>query len=497
MQFFDSGALTFAFALILLLTSRRARWTTVLSMGLLACVVAHLLVEGLRWQMFPAYLVAVVILTYILLRTIRPAGEGVRSRLARFTRWFGAGIAMLLLALSGLFSYAFPIFEIPLPAGEHAVGTMSLHLVDENRPESYTDDANDHRELMVRVWYPAQTVADSDRAMYWNQTVARSTAVTSSTLLPWFTFTHLELIETNSYWDAPLAKPTAPYPVILYSHGSGIGWASANTNLVEGLASRGYVVIGIDHAYVGSISIFPDGRHLLFDEATAQAMNQPPPPEMMALQTKLLESNDWREHIALYVQAIELMPETLVKVSQALDTQVADQRFVIGQLGQMRGTQAVPLANYIDVERVGVIGMSLGGSAALETCSIDSGCTAGVNLDGFHPRHVDLALQSTPFLFMNRDDNLLYNTNFQSAQPPVYSTLISGVTHFNFFDFSIMSPLYKKLGVLGPIEGSRVLRLTEDFVAAFFDKHLRDQPDVDLTATAERYPEVQFTQRID
>jgi hypothetical protein len=224
-------------------------------------------------------------------------------------------------------------------------------------------------------------------------------------------------------------------------------------------------------------------------------MNQPPPQYVRDVQSKFRSSKDWREQVELYAEAMTFMPEALNYVTKALSVQVADQQFVISYLERLQREKASPLAAHLDLTRVGIIGMSLGGSAALESCSTDIRCKAGVNLDGFHPRHIDLALQSTPFLFVNREDNLLYNTNFQSSKSPAYSALISGVTHFNFFDFAIMSPLYKRLGVLGPIDGVRGLNIIEAHVLAFFDEHLRDKPDANLAAVASKYPEVKFTQR--
>jgi predicted dienelactone hydrolase len=497
MEFFDTATLLLAFALVGLLVTPWATipWLKSLSLALAVCVVLHLTFEGLRWQMVPAFVVVTATFLFADLRLRRREHVKARSLNARIGGWFGAGIAVVLLALTVLLSYAFPIFDMPAPTGGHPVGTMELHVIDENRAESHTDDATDHRELMVRIWYPAESITGRVRAMYWRQSGARSAAVTSSTPLPWFTFTHLRLIPTHSYWRAPMAHRQPSYPVVLYSHGIGLGWASANTTLAEGLASHGYVVVGINHAFIGSISIFPDGRIARFDEATARAMNRPPPPEAVDLQAKIGASKDWREQVVLYSKGMKLMSGALEKVTRALDTQVADQQFVISQLERLQRGQNEQWATRLNLERIGVIGMSLGGSAALETCSIDSRCKAGVNLDGFHPRHIGLALQDTPFLFMNRDDNLLYNTNFQSSLSPVYSARISGVTHFNFFDFSIMSPLYKRLGVLGPIDGHRMLRLTEDYVLAFFDKHLRDRSDVDLALLSETYPEVEFAQR--
>jgi hypothetical protein len=43
---------------------------------------------------------------------------------------------------------------LPAPTGPHPVGTVSLHLVDESRPDPVAGRGH-HRELMVSVWYPS------------------------------------------------------------------------------------------------------------------------------------------------------------------------------------------------------------------------------------------------------------------------------------------------------------------------------------------------------
>ena len=50
---------------------------------------------------------------------------------------------------------------------------------------------------------------------------------------------------------------------------------------------------------------------------------------------------------------------------------------------------------------------------------------------------------------------------------------IRGARHFNFSDSAVLfSPIMKATGMLGPIEGARGLRITSDYVRAFFDKYL-------------------------
>ncbi|MBU5443627.1 hypothetical protein [Paenibacillus sp. MSJ-34] len=67
-------------------------------------------------------------------------------------------LSFLTLAATGVSVYLsllLPVFSMPEPTGSYAVGTISLHLTDESRDETFSADPNDKRELMVNVWYPA------------------------------------------------------------------------------------------------------------------------------------------------------------------------------------------------------------------------------------------------------------------------------------------------------------------------------------------------------
>ena len=426
---------------------------------LLAAMAIHLAVEGFRWQMVPAYLATGAVVAH---RFFAP----------RFTALFTIS-ASLSAVVSVAASMAFPIFELPIPSGPHAIGTDEHHVVDRQRRESYTDDPDDHRELMLRVYYPAEATSRT-ATTYWRDAVRRSRAVTRMTPLPWFTFTHLGRVPTYSVRNAPVDASTV-YPVLIYSHGLGLGWASGNTALVEELASHGYVVVAINHAYIGSMSIFPDGRLVAFDTATGDAMNTHPPDEVRALQDRLRVSRDPDEQIDLYRHGMAMMPSSIIgPVTAALDVQGTDQRFVISQLERWQTDQTGPAwAQQIDLGRIGVLGMSLGGSAAFETCVLDPRCTAGMNIDGFHPRQIGIGQPAAPFLYLNRDEHRLYVTNVRHSNVVSRSVRVRHVTHFNFFDFALMSPLYQALGVLGEIDGQLGLELTSHHARVFFDSHLK------------------------
>ncbi|NOX52162.1 MAG: hypothetical protein GXP16_16735 [Gammaproteobacteria bacterium] len=498
MLLFDSTTLLLLFATIVSLYFRhRAPWFGVLLVLTLLVTYLHLVVEGYRWQMIPAYFALMVCTITAMTQRIDLLADKLSLLRSKLFVGLSTGVGIVLLILSALLSYALPIFELPVPDGPHEVGTTELHLIDHSRVENYTVSADDRRELMVRIWYPAVQPNADTPVPYWRHAIARSKAVTFNTPLPWFTFTHLRRVPTHSYWQAPAAQGETQYPVVLFSHGLGIGWASANTTLAESLASNGYVVVAIDHAFIGSASIFPQGRVVVFDQATSVAMSQPGSPKVQDIQNKLRSSTNWREQVALFSKATSLAPgDMLERVTNALSIQVEDQLFVLDELENIQQDQRNAFAGRLDLTRIGILGMSLGGSAALETCSIDGRCKAGVNLDGFHPKHIGLSPSQTPFLYLNRFDNLLYRSNFEKSEAAAYSVRISGATHFNFFDFTIMSPLYRRLGVLGSIDGERMQKIVGISVISFFDKHLRGELHSTGWTRLNSYPEVTFT-RVD
>jgi hypothetical protein len=83
-----------------------------------AVIVVHYTVEGQRWQMWPAYLVAAWLLVACTL--LRQVGPG-----------FWTGIFGLTgLVASAAMGSVLPVFEFPTPTGVYPIGTVTLHLVD-------------------------------------------------------------------------------------------------------------------------------------------------------------------------------------------------------------------------------------------------------------------------------------------------------------------------------------------------------------------------------
>ncbi len=126
-------------------------------------------------------------------------------------------LLLVLFALSGPFTTVAQRPDAPTygQRGPHTVGTREFTITDEERP------------LNVTVWYPAL-----------NQEYVEETTL--------YNLVMIFNVEGQAIRDAEPASEGAPYPLIVFSHGSG---ASRYLSLfyTEHLASHGFVVIATDH----------------------------------------------------------------------------------------------------------------------------------------------------------------------------------------------------------------------------------------------------------
>ncbi len=509
MQIFDTLLIVTLFVFIgfgYTADSKRPLWLVYFPIVALVLAFIQIFIEGYRWQMVPAYIVVLLSQIYLFRRLKKDKQKNnvqkVNSRWANVRRIFATSSAILVLLSSVLFSYFLPIFDLPKPTGTYAVGSSELHLIDETRLETYTSNPTDKRELVVRVWYPAGADfrGDKNPMPYWPHASILSAALGRMSSLPSFLLSHLDNVSAHSYWQVPVSKLQSDYPVLIFSHGFG-QYATQNIHLMESLASHGYIIFAIDHAYAGMGSIFPDGRVALFNKKAFAALGGQPTPELMALFDEVSSTSYWKKQVELMVKAESMMggPEI---INEALAIWEADQRFVLTELEKLHlgvkskannlNPNSFIFQGRLGLSRLGLFGMSFGGSTSLGNCIKDNRCKAGINMDGFMLSQTALPALQRPFMFMNSETNHMYNAMFEIAEDDVYSVSIDGATHGNYSDFSIISPLFEIVGVTGSIDGYQMLTITEDYVRAFFDKHLKGRGTSLLDQTTNKYAEVTF-----
>ncbi len=132
------------------------------------------------------------------------------------------------------------------------------------------------------------------------------------------------------------------FPLVVFSHGA-FGIRSSNESLYRELASHGYVVASIDHTYYSLYTTAPDGKKVKGDSAFLRQV------------AGARDSNE-KNRRELY----ELF-------SQWMDVFMGDMGFVLDRilLSANANHGESQVYNLIDGSRVGVMGHSMGGAAAL------------------------------------------------------------------------------------------------------------------------------------
>ena len=245
------------------LAGQRPRVGLALPVASLLLFAIHGLWEGWRWQMIPAY--GLLAITSLLALAAYWRGEPVRRR--RWPTILGLVLGLPLWLLAVALPWALPVPGLPAPTGPYLIGTVSYHLVDENRPETYTDDPNDARQFMVQLWYPAASIDGEEAAPYIDRVEIAAPILAESFGFPPFLFNHLNLAHTDGYLAAPPAT-NGPFPILIFAHGL-TGFRGQNSFQMQELASQGYVVAAIDHTYGSRFAIFPDGAVVEYDAERA------------------------------------------------------------------------------------------------------------------------------------------------------------------------------------------------------------------------------------
>ena len=141
-----------------------------------------------------------------------------------------------------LYGDALPDAPELAPRGAYTIGVRTLNLVHKNQVDVLNSkkgiDPLYDRPLTVEVWYPAALPADTDASVIYNEVMGSS----NDSLRPLIPFT----FEGRAVRDADPLVSEGAFPLVVVSHGY-VGTRYIMSYLTENLASKGYVVVAIDH----------------------------------------------------------------------------------------------------------------------------------------------------------------------------------------------------------------------------------------------------------
>ena len=372
---------------------------------------------------------------------------------------------------------------LPEPTGDYLTGVVHLNFVDESRKELFDDSGQSYREMTVKAWYPSDRQSDLESYLL----KAEADFVTKYLQFP----SIYQELKTNSGLDLPVSSKENRYPVLIFSHGWGEHY-SQNTILMEELASHGYIVFSIAHHYECKFTSFPDGRLIYIDMGNPRfqkIMKEQMNASAMGHFEKLNNSASDEEREQVFQEMSATLPTLLTGSSKYWAEDIA---FFIDQLEMMNG-RANRFQNKLDLDRIGVFGMSLGGLATSVICSSDKRIKAGVNMDGAFPVFSIHGKYQIPFLYLNSKrylgcGSLLVSQTTQDG----YSLSVKGSDHYNFTDYSVYPvPMVRVL--LGSIDGQRTIEIMNVIILAFFDKYLKGMEEIDLVKEAGKFPEIEIS----
>ncbi len=366
----------------------------------------------------------------------------------------------LVFPCTGVFPQA---QTLPDLTGSYPVGTVLRHFIDTSRDNPFTEDPGDYRELMVQIWYPSQPVRNATPLVYMpDADVIGVQARAIKYPFPQEMEDFYLQLPSHSILNEPISDRESSYPLLIFSHAN----SSINTQNVyqmEELASHGYVVASIAHTY-NSLSVrFLDGRVI-----------------------------DWNADSTVF-------PDIFYRHAQ-------DIRFVLDRLTALNEDDLSGLLTHkLDLSRVGVLGMSVGGAAAALSMQTDSRFQAGINMDGTlcyksvegvsdFTDICDSTLNRPFLIFLHEGHNLAEeNTDprllFHDGGLVV---TVADTAHYDFSEFPMIwmlagfGGIYPASESLNPL---RVVRVFTDYTLAFFNRYLNGIDSPILHGSSVEYPE--------
>ncbi len=302
------------------------------------------------------------------------------------------------------------------------------------------------RSLFLKLWYPAQPAPGTAPEVLWDQLhAARRIPLVSRALL--------KLIQrrTTTYSGAARAATVPPLWPVLYNHGL-VSFASENTSLTQDLASRGHIVIAIEH------------RDQLA-EFRALGRQQPPGERRLAHDLAArIKRADAKERAALASELYAASANTnRIVLERARDT-----LFALDHLSAILAVIPGQEVGEVSPSSLHLVGYSVGGAVSTLVAGWDRRVVSVGNIDGgLYGSHGANALTAAYLM--------IYSAASESINDellPQHATRLTAANtrHLNYHDIAGLLPALRWIRAIGSAEPGSVLRWRNQQVAAFLER---------------------------
>ena len=344
-------------------------------------------------------------------------------------------VSVVLITVSLAPSYLITDYSGIPASGEYKVAQANAILIDESRTEEYETDGS-KREVPIYFYYPA------------------------------------------------IASEDGRFPLVIFSHGA-FGYYQSNHSTYEELASNGYVVLSVEHPYHSLYTNDTDGKTIIVDSEFMSGIN-------------IINSDGVSEETVFR------------KTSKWLKLRCDDISFVIDSVKYAAGDDDLPGYWYVqaeqsdsilaalsmaDTDRIGVMGHSLGGAAAVTLGRTRTDISAVIDLDGTMKGEVtgvendrDIVNSepyTTPLLSFDNEEHHFAAIEAREAGIPYanniihdnaecgFRTYVAGTGHMNYTDLPMYSPALAGMLGTGTVDPAECMTEVNRIVLEFFDSFLK------------------------
>ena len=344
-----------------------------------------------------------------------------------------AVLSVILISGSLIPSFIISDYDGLPVSGEYEIAEANAILIDMNRTEGFETDGS-NREVPVYFYYP-ENAAEGEK-----------------------------------------------FPLVIFSHGS-FGYYQSNHSTYAELASNGYVVVSTEHPHHSLYTTDTNGNTIIVDSSFM---------------------ND-----VMSINAEDVSEETAYEYSSEwFRLRAEDINFAIDSIKLAAGTNALPEYWYsqqsediitalamTDIEKIGVMGHSLGGAASVSVGRTRSDISAVIDLDGTMLSEVtgfqnDRQIvndepYTTPLLSFDNEEHHFSSIEARETDKPYannivhdnavcgYRTYIVGTGHMNFTDLPMFAPPLAKMLGTGSVDPEECMLTVNRITLEFFDSFLK------------------------
>ncbi|KIL62488.1 hypothetical protein M378DRAFT_12817 [Amanita muscaria Koide BX008] len=416
------------------------------------------------------------------------------------------------------------IHHLPAPTGPYTIGTTNLILTDQTRLEIFSPTPNTTaRTIVGQIYYPTLPADQLNKSG-------------SYTLSPYLTPGIARWLEngygfpshavdgilTNTYLDASVSLPRGKDPanVVVFSPGYGLS-RSFYATYHEQLASKGYVVVAIEHLYdvdyvdIPGLGVFQNPYVNASAEDSAAIIDEM---HAVRVQDALFILRSLADPQSQLVTGVENL---IANGGSGYDKDTWwSKNARVAMYGHSLGGSTSAGAMLVDNTSVKLLGginldgMFVGPAMLVDNTSVKP--LGGINLDGMF---VDPAINppATPYNYLDSPFLLFghqgHNRTSDSTWTFFYDNVLRGwkrelalldAQHLTFSDFPAIADLLGLRNVLPPavvdgfvgtIPGLGAVQVVREFVGAFMDWVVRrDESGEKLLdgVGKEKWPEVQY-----